>query len=68
VKRPQCRASSGPGTIATLKAGYRLPVRIFPNGTVKEFLGVRYTIGGSNATAGKFTAVLATEQDGGWSA
>jgi hypothetical protein len=60
--------TSGAVAIATLTAGYKLPVRILPNGAIKKYLGMRYTIGGSNATAGKVTAALATEQDGGWSA
>lgn len=48
--------------IATLIAGYKLPIRILPSGTMLRYLGLRYTIGGSNATAGKFTAALGTEQ------
>jgi hypothetical protein len=28
---------------------------------MKAFFGLRYTVGGSNATAGKITAALATE-------
>lgn len=53
--------SSGAIPIATLVAGYRLPMRWLPDAPLLEYLGIRYTIGGSNATAGKFTAALATE-------
>lgn len=53
--------SSGAIAIATLVAGYRLPIRWLPDAPLLEYLGLRYTIGGSNATAGKFTAALATE-------
>ena len=48
--------------IATLVAGYRLPIRIMPDGTMLKYLGLRYTVTGSNATAGKITAALGTEQ------
>ncbi len=54
--------TSGAVPIATLVAGYKLPVRIVPDGTMLKYLGMRYTIGGSNATAGKVTAALAVEQ------
>jgi hypothetical protein len=43
---------------ATLVAGYRLPIRVFPDFVLKDFLGLRYTVGGSNATAGKITAAI----------
>lgn len=48
--------------IATLIAGYKLPIRIVPDGTMLQFLGMRYTVTGSNATAGKVTAAIGTEQ------
>ncbi|MGL6210516.1 MAG: Bbp16 family capsid cement protein [Paracoccaceae bacterium] len=48
--------------IATLVAGFTLPIRIMPNGPILKFLGMRYTVGGSNATAGKVTAAFGTEQ------
>jgi hypothetical protein len=54
--------TSGAVPIATLIAGYKLPIRIVPDGTMLEYLGMRYTIGGSNATAGKVTAAIGTEQ------
>lgn len=55
-------ATTGAIPVATLKAGYKFNIRVFPDGVVKEFLGLRYTVGGSNATTGKITAALATEQ------
>jgi hypothetical protein len=48
--------------IATLVPGYKLPIRIMPDGTMLQFLGMRYTVGGASATAGKVTAALGTEQ------
>jgi hypothetical protein len=48
--------------IATLVPGYKLPVRILPDGTMLQYLGMRYTVGGASATAGKVTAALGTEQ------
>ena len=48
--------------IATLIAGYKLPIRIVPDGVMLQFLGMRYTVTGSNATAGKVTASIGTEQ------
>lgn len=54
--------TSGAVPIATLIAGYKLPIRILPDGTMLQYLGMRYTVGGSNATAGKVTAALGTEQ------
>lgn len=59
---PVVHWTSGAIPIATLIAGYKLPIRILPNGTMLRYLGLRYTIGGSSATAGKFTAALGTEQ------
>lgn len=43
---------------ATLVAGYILPVRVFPVADLLEYVGLRYTVGGSNATAGKIFAGL----------
>ena len=48
--------------IATLVPGYKLPVRVLPDGTMLKYLGMRYTVTGSAATAGKVTAALGTEQ------
>ena len=41
---------------ASLKAGYRWNLDEPPEGVTKRYLGLRYTVGGSNATAGKVTA------------
>jgi len=54
-------ASSGAIPAASLVAGFRPGVRFLPDATMKAFFGLRYTVGGSNATAGKITAALATE-------
>lgn len=55
-------ASSGAIAAASLTAGYRPPfLRFMPDATMKEYLGLRYTVGGSNATAGQITAAIATE-------
>lgn len=55
-------ASSGAIAAADLVAGYRPSVtRVLPDGTLLKYLGLRFTVGGSNATAGKISAALATE-------
>lgn len=55
-------ATTGAIPLASLVAGYVPPaLRYLPNATIKEFLGLRFTVGGSNATAGKITAALGTE-------
>jgi hypothetical protein len=43
--------------IATLVAGYSFSVQV-PPGQYQRYVGARYTIGGSSATAGKITALL----------
>lgn len=53
--------SSGAIAAADLVAGYQLPMRWMPDATMLEYVGLRYTVGGSNATAGKITAAVATE-------
>lgn len=57
--------STGAVPVASLVAGYKVPVRVFPNGALKDFLGVRYTVTGDNATAGKITAALTMGVEGG---
>lgn len=47
---------------ASLIAGYKVPIRWLPNGTLLKYLGLRFTVAGSSATAGTITAALATEQ------
>lgn len=55
-------ASSGAVAAASLVAGYRPTfTRWMPDATMKSYFGLRYTVGGSNATAGKITAAIATE-------
>lgn len=55
-------ASSGAIPLATLVAGHRPTfTRFLLDATLKSYFGLRYTVGGSNATAGKITAALATE-------
>lgn len=55
-------ASSGAIPVASLVAGYRPSfTRFVPDATMKEYFGLRYTVGGSNATAGRITAAVATE-------
>lgn len=58
---PTVLYTSGAIPVATLKAGYKLPMRWLPDAPLLRYLGVRYTVGGSNATTGKVTAALATE-------
>lgn len=57
--------STGAVPVASLVAGYKVPVRVFPNGALKDFLGVRYTVAGTNASAGKVTAALTMGVEGG---
>jgi len=55
-------ASSGAIAAATLVAGHRPTFsRVVPDGTMKKYFGLRFTVGGSNATAGKITAAVGTE-------
>lgn len=46
--------------VATLVAGYRPPIRWMPDATLLRYIGLRFTVGGSNATAGKISAALGT--------
>lgn len=48
--------SSGAVGVATLLQGYQIPVQYIPNGATGRYIGLRYTVGGSNATAGMITA------------
>lgn len=55
-------ATSGAIPLASLIAGFRPTfTRFLPDGTLKSFLGLRYTVAGTNPTLGKVTAALATE-------
>ena len=50
--------SSGAIVAADLVAGKQVPIRFLPKDIEKEFLGLRVTVTGSNATAGKITAAV----------
>jgi len=55
-------SSSGAIPLASLKAGFRPTfTRHVPDATMKDFFGVRFTVTGTNATAGKISAAVATE-------
>lgn len=54
--------SSGAIPLASLVAGFRPSfTRHVPDATMLDYLGLRFTVGGSDATAGKITAAVATE-------
>jgi hypothetical protein len=53
--------TTGAIPVASLVAGYRTSMRWLPDATMLEYLGLRYTVAGSNATAGAITAAIATE-------
>ena len=42
--------------LAALVAGKQMNMQCLPNGVTGRYLGLRYTVGGSSATAGKITA------------
>ena len=44
--------------VANLVAGKQTHAQVLPNGADMRYLGVRYTVNGSNATAGKITAAI----------
>lgn len=50
--------SSGAVAVANLKKGWKVPILDIPLGPHLRYLGLRYTVGGSNATTGKITAGL----------
>lgn len=54
--------TSGAIPLASLVAGYKAKIRIMPDGVLGKYLGLRYTVAGTNPTTGKVTAALATEQ------
>ena len=59
-------ASSGAIAVADLVAGYRPNfTRIFPDGVLSDYVGLRYTVTGSNATAGKISAAIAAAVNSG---
>lgn len=44
--------------LADLVAGKQMHMQVLPNGADKRYLGVRYTVAGTTATAGKVTAAI----------
>lgn len=57
--------TSGAVPLATLIAGYRLPISEFPEGTSYRYLRMYYDVTGTNPTLGKITAgVVAARQSG----
>ena len=46
---------------ASLVVGFQPAIEWLPDAVMKEYLGLRFTVGGSDATAGQITAALATE-------
>lgn len=48
--------SSGAIPAASLVAGFQVPIHYLPGNMTKDYLGLRYTVGGSNATAGTIFA------------
>ena len=42
--------------VADLVAGKQLNVDVLPNGITEQFLGMRYTVNGTNPTTGKITS------------
>ncbi len=57
--------TTGAIPVATLLAGYRSSIRVLPDFPLRDFIGARFTVGGSNATAGKVTVALGTEVNAG---
>lgn len=55
-------ATTGAIAIANLTAGTFVYIRVPEGRTFERYLGMRYTIGGSSATAGKVTAVLTSDR------
>ncbi len=62
---PQTIWTSGAVPLATLVAGYRLPISELPEGTTFRYIRLSYTVAGSNPTLGKITAgIVAARQSG----
>lgn len=55
--------SSGPIATSELVAGKRIHLRLPINGIHKQYIGCKYTVTGSAATAGKVTAYLTDSVD-----
>ncbi len=55
-------ASSGAIPVARLIAGFRPTfTRFMPDGTMLDYFGLRFTVNGTTATAGRMSAAVATE-------
>ena len=57
--------STGAIPVASLVAGYRTAVRVLPDFVLRDYLGLRFTVTGSDATAGAITAAIGTEVNAG---
>lgn len=53
---PVVAASTGAVPLASLVQGYQIPIQVLPNNITGRYLGIRYTVGGTNPTLGKITA------------
>ncbi len=53
--------SSGAVLLASLIAGYKVPIFYVPNGPHLRYMGLRYTVAGTNPDAGKITAGLVAD-------
>lgn len=49
--------------VADLTAGWRTTLPFIPDATMKRYFGLRFTVAGSNATAGRITAAVGTAVD-----
>lgn len=56
-------ASTGAIPVASLVAGYKTALRWLPDANLLDYVGLRFTVGGSNATAGQITAALGSTRD-----
>lgn len=57
-------ATSGAIAAADLVAGYAVPsMRYFPEGDLQDYVGMRFSVAGLDATAGKITAAIGSTRD-----
>lgn len=57
--------STGAIPLASLVAGYRTSVRVMPDFVLRDYLGMRYTVSGTNPANGQITAAIGTEVNAG---
>lgn len=57
--------STGAIPLADLVAGYRTSVRVMPDKVLRDYLGFRYTVAGTNPANGTITAAIGTEVNAG---